>query len=259
MTRSDEGTRRVWVPARFLGWDYDTYGTDELDPAGLERAYSIWGHANDKLNGDCTEFDRIDVVTTLKRSVTQRVSALKKAYGFNLLPLAGKPKRDLDILHRLGLIRPLMLRSLIEIRNALEHEDVTPPDHKDCLALTEFVWYFLKSTDPLLRCRLSEVEYAAEFDEPEPGELVSPDDYPEHVTVYYLHPNEGPPSIVVRLPKLAIKSGSHEGYLEIVESQARRNVLDRDDLTIIQGAIVGPVGLLERLWVNYFKGLPRSW
>jgi hypothetical protein len=260
-TRFEEGAeQRIWVPARFLDWDYGTYSTESLEPADLERAYSIWEHASNKLSATCGEFDRVDVVTTLKRAVTQRVSALKKHYGFHLLPLANRPKRDLDVLHFLGVIRPIMLRNLIEIRNTLEHEDAAPPEHDACLALVEFVWYFLKSTDPLLRLRLSEIDYDADFDEPQDEESIqfAPENYPEHVWVGYLHPSQGPPSISIRLPKVAIEQVSRQGYFEVVETGARRKVHERDDLTIVQGSIVGPDDLLQRLWLTYFQGLPRS-
>ncbi|SCE83321.1 hypothetical protein GA0074695_1470 [Micromonospora viridifaciens] len=255
-TRSnDNAERRIWIPARFLDWGYDSSSSNPLDAAVLERAYSIWNHASGKLDTPCTEFDRVDVVTTLKRAVTQRVSALKRSYGFHLIPLADKPKRDLDMLYRLGLIRPIMLRNLIEIRNTLEHEDAAPPDDDACVALSEFVWYFLKSTDPLLKSRLSEITYVGDFDDPGPDEMTSPDDYPEYGHVHYLHPTEGPPLVIMRLPKAGIRSSAQEGYLEVVETSARRTVFERDDLTIVEGSIVGPADQLERLWLGYFQGL----
>jgi len=48
-------------------------------------------------------------------------------------------------------MRPIMFQKLIDIRNAVEHEDAPPPDHNDCLSFLEFVWYFLRSTDHLVR------------------------------------------------------------------------------------------------------------
>jgi len=44
-----------------------------------------------------------------------------------------------------------MLQKLIDIRNPVEHEDVAPPDHEACKVFAEFTWYFLKSTDRMLR------------------------------------------------------------------------------------------------------------
>jgi hypothetical protein len=44
-----------------------------------------------------------------------------------------------------------MLQKLIDIRNAVEHEDVPPPDLETCKVFAEYTWYFLKSTDRMLQ------------------------------------------------------------------------------------------------------------
>ncbi|MET7820047.1 hypothetical protein [Micromonospora zamorensis] len=248
--------RRIWIPAKFLDWNYETYSTQPLNPAALDRAYLIWEHANDRLDAPCTEFDRVDVITTLKRAVTQRVGALKKAYGFHQFSIRNKPKRDLDLLHRLGLIRPVMLRSLIEIRNTLEHEDAAPPDYEACRTLVEFVWYFLKSTDPLLRGRLSEVSYLESLSH----SGVEDTEKAYYGTVYYRHPDEGPPIVRMRLPKLAIRdAGDERGCLEVLETEMRGDVQGSENLTVVEGVIVGPDDMVEHLWLSYFKGPPHVW
>ena len=43
----------------------------------------------------------------------------------------------------------MMLRRLMDIRNAVEHKDSKAPSINRCLELLEFTWYFLKSTDSL--------------------------------------------------------------------------------------------------------------
>ncbi|MFF0177018.1 hypothetical protein [Micromonospora profundi] len=149
---------------------------------------------------------------------------------------------------------PWWMRKVVS-RNTLEHEDAAPPDDDACLALSEFVWYFLRSTDPLLKTRLSDITYVGDFDDPEADEMTSPDDYPEYGTVNYRHPSEGPPLVTMRLPKAGIRDSAQEGCFEVVETSPRRAVFERDDLTIVEGSIVGPPDQLERLWLGYFQGL----
>ena len=44
-----------------------------------------------------------------------------------------------------------MLQQLIDIRNAVEHEDAEPPDDETCQMFLEFTWYFLRSTDGIVQ------------------------------------------------------------------------------------------------------------
>jgi hypothetical protein len=79
---------------------------------------------------------------------------VQQLYAFcNLktLPISDKPRGALELLEYVGLIKPLMLQRLIEIRNAVEHEDASPPTLEELRIFLEFVWYFLRSTDNALR------------------------------------------------------------------------------------------------------------
>jgi hypothetical protein len=51
-----------------------------------------------------------------------------------------------------------LLTKLLEIRNAIEHEDKKPPKRNECLELVDIVWYFLKSTDNMVCTEKSEFE-----------------------------------------------------------------------------------------------------
>jgi hypothetical protein len=55
------------------------------------------------------------------------------------------------LLSYLGIVRPKMVQRLIDIRNAVEHQDADPPIEEACLDFLEFTWYFLRSTDLLVR------------------------------------------------------------------------------------------------------------
>jgi hypothetical protein len=115
------------------------------------RAYQIWEHADHILQQCCSEFHLIDVITTLKRAVNQRLTLLDKLYKFKRIPIREKPSDLLKILRYVDIIRPIMVEKLIDIRNAVEHQDAPPPDREACKIFSEFVWYFLRSTDKLVR------------------------------------------------------------------------------------------------------------
>jgi hypothetical protein len=79
---------------------------------------------------------------------------VQQLYAFcdlKAIPIPDKPSGTLELLEYVGLIRPLMLQRLIEIRNAVEHEDASPPRLEELHIFLEFVWYFLRSTDNALR------------------------------------------------------------------------------------------------------------
>lgn len=45
----------------------------------------------------------------------------------------------------------MVLRALIEVRNNIEHSDGRPPGVNRCKEMAEYIWYFLRATDPLVR------------------------------------------------------------------------------------------------------------
>jgi hypothetical protein len=95
----------------------------------------------------------------LKRSIDQRVRTLDRNYSFAQIPIRDKPSDTLSLLEFFGLVRPLMFRKLLEIRNVVEHEDGQPPDADAAQIFVEFTWYFLKSTDRLLQIISSDVHF----------------------------------------------------------------------------------------------------
>jgi len=87
------------------------------------------------------------VVTVLKRAVEFRIKHLNDRYRFKRIPIGAKPADIIAQLEFFGLIRPIMVQKLMQIRNLIEHMDAPPPPQAECAELVEFVWYFLKSTD----------------------------------------------------------------------------------------------------------------
>jgi hypothetical protein len=239
--------QRMWLSPEWRRWGYDSTSSMPLDRTSLERSYEIWSHARDRLTAKSTEFDRVDAITTLKRVVTQRIRALKTIYGFREMVVGEKLKTDLDVLSHLGIVRPLMLRQLIDLRNILEHEDGAPPDLEACSNLVEFVWYFLKSTDPLLVNRLIEVTFIPS------DELWSQDLPVDLVEIGFGYPVPGLLHVSVRLAESAIITNPDPNYFEIIETGKRTKTYD-GKMVILTGDIVGPKDLVQALWIDYFRG-----
>ena len=145
----------LWLSPTILTWIAKPLISDSGDNV-WRRPYEIWSHAESLLQGDPSEFQRTDELTTLKRAIDRREQQLNTFHNFKRIPIADKPKGGLELLEYLGLIRPLMLQRLIKIRNAVEHEDTPPPTVQELRIFVEFVWYFLRSTDNNLRNPIEE-------------------------------------------------------------------------------------------------------
>jgi hypothetical protein len=115
------------------------------------RVYRLLEHAETLLAGQPTRDHRADAIINLNRAVRRRIALLDAVYDFKRIPVGGKPRDFLDLLVLVGIIRPIMLRELKAVRNAVEHNNAEPPSPARCRELAEFVWYFLSSTTGLLR------------------------------------------------------------------------------------------------------------
>jgi hypothetical protein len=133
---------RIGVSARFLdNYHGITSGGPECE--NRQRPHEQLMHAEMRLRDAKTPYDLVDVITSLKRAVNERVAQLIASY----LPGGKKTsKGTYDDLVKLGLIRPLFSQELSVIRAKSEHQ-YAPPTREECERYAEFVWYFLRSTD----------------------------------------------------------------------------------------------------------------
>jgi len=117
----------------------------------VHRGYEIWRHAKKKIIEAPSDLDRIDCISSLKRAVNHRIKSITDAYAFSELPSVHGRKKTLEKLQEYGLVRPAIIQDLFDVRNIIEHNDADPPDLKKCEHYVDIVWYFLKSTDDILR------------------------------------------------------------------------------------------------------------
>lgn len=138
---------RVWLDDTFLHWYPEMQVSSYTNEKDRLRAYQLWKHAELILTGDTNEFNRVDVVSNLKRCLNQRLKFIEHVYSLKKIALSDSPKGYLEYLESLGLVRPYMLKQLMLIRNDIEHNDAPPPNIERCQELLDLTWYFLKSTD----------------------------------------------------------------------------------------------------------------
>jgi hypothetical protein len=68
----------------------------------------------------------------------------------------------LELLADVGVIRPLMLQSLLKVRNEVEYNDASPPDVIRCNEFADAVWYLLKTTDSMLEVGRTDIAFRPE-------------------------------------------------------------------------------------------------
>ena len=141
----------MWISTTILNWRAARGGHALHDDNNWRRPYEILAHAESIILNNLKELDLVDAVTTLKRAVDHRLRAIKESYPFQKLPIKSKPNKDLALLEYFGIIRHNMLLQLIQIRNRVEHEDASPPRKERCQEFADTVWYFLRTTDILVK------------------------------------------------------------------------------------------------------------
>jgi hypothetical protein len=117
-----------------------------------ERPHRLWTHAERLIANRSSELALSDAILALNRSLRLRLESLERSYSFSLAPGIRAGARALERLAHFGIVRPLILRRLIDIRNAIEHQDDPPPPIDELELLLDAMWYFLRSTDQLV-CR----------------------------------------------------------------------------------------------------------
>lgn len=253
----------LWLTSDVFSWATSVETANISRGREWFRAYEIWEHADLVLQQTCNEFHLIDVITTLKRAVDNRLRLLDKLYKFKRIPIKEKPSDLLQILYYMDIVRPIMVEKLIQIRNSVEHEDASPPDYKDCMVFSEFVWYFLRSTDNLVR------EIVLTFNlYPAESELNM---YSVGCGMGIEH--EWNPTIGGWVPSHLISDESRDDWLRITgekfdrlsdyldysqeshsdEGDQSKNDGPQSEVTYFKGEIRGPAECLKRLFQLYFK------
>jgi hypothetical protein len=258
--RDEVGKARMWLSPEFLTWRAFIEERVYSDDRNLERAYEIWAHSEQILGQYNDDLHLVDAVTTLKRAMSHRLQLLKNTYRFDAIPVKGNSKRTIEQLAFWGMVRPTMLGRLIEIRNAVEHDDASPPSHERCTELLDFVWYFLRSTDRLVIRHPAEIMFESE--------VYTRGVDNTYVLVFKMAPrNNWKLDFGAWINASMLLEHDQGGWLEVqIDQRATRDEVrsrlqygssahenrKEDDLSI-EGNIVGPESQLQRIFDLYFK------
>ena len=148
-----------WISEDILSWHAYRAGGDSVSEEVIERSYQLLSRAEHFIGGASPSADdRADCVGSLRKSVTHRNRIFEEAYNLRGSFDIGKKKHYLQLLADFNIVRPMLLKGLLDIRNEIEYNDVEPPGVSECKKLADIVWYFLRSTDPLIRTTRSELE-----------------------------------------------------------------------------------------------------
>ena len=138
---------KVWISPAVLHWNVTVQGWKHLPAEIWKRPYILWNHADRYIKAADTELMLVDGITTLRRVINLRVRHIFRNYELRTLKMRNRGGGTLELLEQLELIKPSVLKRLLEVRNVIEHEDRPPPDKTACAELSEFTWYFLRATD----------------------------------------------------------------------------------------------------------------
>ncbi|MFH9552272.1 hypothetical protein [Streptomyces sp. NPDC017435] len=134
-------------------------GTDGLARKNL--AEFSHAHADYRIKAHQNEYDRVDAILALKRSMQSRIDHLDSLYGFKQYP-EFRQLGPLGLLDHWGVIRRRMLHRMRQLRNAVEHDGAVPPTLDECEDYAEVTWWFLRGTAPLLM-PITNIDYSGSF------------------------------------------------------------------------------------------------
>src|SRR6516165_6599061 len=154
----------AWVSREVLDWPTST-GLTLNGRSSWESHSEPRNDANDRLADGASEQARAVAILQLRRAVEFRDKVLRDTYSLDKIP--GFPKTSYyKILLDVQVILPIMRKHLIDIRNAISHDDTEkPPDLHRCRELAEFTWYYLKSTDHLLSSPIATLDFDSPDDD----------------------------------------------------------------------------------------------
>ena len=243
----EHSVKHVWIDPSWLSWDRFWDSMSPVPNDGAIRLYEIHQHACDRLASDPNEFDSVDAIMTLRRVVARRVKALEETYQLRELPIGAKPKHDLELLESFGIIRPFMLKRLIEIRNFVEHRDSSPPSTEECLMFADLVWYFLRSTDGLTRARADRIFFEL------PGVDFSSDDNHPQIALDFTGPFSEAPGIGVWHYPSSFSDEPRASWVEIAATKVTYHEYAETTWVSIDGKICGTDEQMKLIYEIYFQ------
>ncbi len=149
--------RSVWISRQVFDWIPFVEERDALENGTeLNRSYEVWNYADTFIHNSRGQEDNATAIIHFKRAIEFRDEILDSIYDFLAVPGSGlirrrvKDKREAkhEIMSALGLMRPAMKEFIRKLRNGLIHDaSCSAPNVDVCKTLSDFTWYYLRSTD----------------------------------------------------------------------------------------------------------------
>ncbi|WKG02177.1 hypothetical protein [Mycolicibacterium sp. HK-90] len=242
----------VWITPCWGTWVQDGMSATMLDRVTASRAYQHWHLAEEDAHRvPQDDVRRGAVMQRLWNAVDFRVRLLHDIYELRrlsgVLGWESEKPNLLEILTRVGLVRPLALRQLQRIRNTVEHADRGAPSHEECLNFIDIVWYFLRSTDLFTTRRILHLDLAHPTRDSETDRLFVSFDFEDQSWL---------PGVRGWLPQTAVSTVENDHSLRI---QLHKAPTVGGDSIYVSGVTVPGSPMLANLVSRYFLvDLPDS-
>jgi hypothetical protein len=108
--------KALWLSPTVFTWAPFVDASTEFKQEPWKRSHALFLHSEQILNNATTDDERADAIVALRRAINSRVRLLDQRYSFRRFPIKDKPSDVLGLLAFVGVVRPRMLRKLIDIR-----------------------------------------------------------------------------------------------------------------------------------------------
>lgn len=150
----------LWLSPVILNWNRDPLYPKTSSDEDLFKPYKLLQQAkkridevDDKDGANEETFALGEAVSHLRGAIEHRQKQIIEKFNLQKLSIEGWPKgKDYDKLSELGIMRPALVKKLIDLRNSVIHEQKFPrnSDKHSIDELFEFTWYFMRSSDSFL-------------------------------------------------------------------------------------------------------------
>ncbi len=155
----------IWIDENFFNdKDITTGSSISINRTeDIERADSIWKEANKTITDVKNHLKERDKLSqgfnSLKRVFNVLCRIWKEEFGIDGVefPNKSKAKSMIESLEYFDILRANSLNRYLELRNLIEHEDEPPPQLDICIALSDYMWSFIKSTKLLINQKCDEL------------------------------------------------------------------------------------------------------
>ncbi|MBZ6076127.1 hypothetical protein [Microvirga puerhi] len=230
----------IWLATDLTKHSYYVITSDLTPLEDWQQQYDIHGHAESILENNPNSHDLACAIFQLNRSIDFRERLLNKLYNFKRIPGIYGNKHH-ERMSYLGIIKPLLKSKLDKIRNNVMHSVTYPTQNiSEVAELSEFTWYFLKSTDLIASRAARALELHRFLD----------DEQEEWLEVSFDPANW---DINIRGKTLSenILQENSEQTIQIDTHKLERE----DDLTYFHGKLLGPISAKQSLMRIYFSAL----